>query len=159
MSSVKTTIKTDICSFSEYRIYPGRGKRFIARDGKIHMFITKKAASLFRQKKKPSRLTWTQGWRRLNKKMRLETTQKKKSRKTAKVQKAIVGLTVDDIKRKRAQRPELRQAARDAALKEARERQQKKQAQKAAVPQKVAAVHQKAGGTVPKQQKIGSKKK
>eukprot|EP00922_Rhytidocystis_sp_ex-Travisia-forbesii_P007249 GHVS01010555.1.p1 GENE.GHVS01010555.1~~GHVS01010555.1.p1 ORF type:complete len:159 (+),score=37.84 GHVS01010555.1:63-539(+) len=158
MSSIKTTIKTDICSFSEYRIYPGRGKRFIARDGKVHMFITSKSASLFKQKKKAARLTWTQGWRRLNKKMRVETTQKKKSRKTAKVQKAIVGLTVDDIKRKRAQRPELRQAARDAALKEARERQQQKQAKKAAAPQKVAAAPQKSG-TVPKQQKIGSKKK
>eukprot|EP00921_Rhytidocystis_pertsovi_P021775 GHVQ01034796.1.p1 GENE.GHVQ01034796.1~~GHVQ01034796.1.p1 ORF type:complete len:157 (+),score=31.18 GHVQ01034796.1:241-711(+) len=156
MSTVKTTIKTDLCSFSEYRIYPGRGKRFIARDGKVHMFINSKCASLFHQRKKPMKITWTQAWRRANKKIRSEQTAKRKSRKSAKMQKAIVGLTLDDIKRKRAQRPELRQAAREAALKEARERQQQKQAKKAAAPQKVAA--QQKVAPLPKQQKQPKKK-
>lgn len=139
-------------------MYPGRGQRFIGRDGKVHLFLNSKCASLFHQRKKAVRLTWTQGWRRLNKKMRVEATQKKRSRKTTKIQKAIVGLTVDDIKRKKAQKPELRQAARDAALKEARERQHQKAAKKQAGPQKVQGVRPMAA-SVPKQQKPVAKRK
>eukprot|EP00920_Eleutheroschizon_duboscqi_P029001 GHVT01070357.1.p1 GENE.GHVT01070357.1~~GHVT01070357.1.p1 ORF type:complete len:162 (+),score=32.73 GHVT01070357.1:495-980(+) len=122
MSTVKTTIKTDVCSFSEFRIYPGRGKKFISRDGKVHIFIGSKTASLARQKLKPVKLTWTQGWRRMNKKGRIEATSRRRGRRTARVQKAIVGLTLEDIKKKRAERPDLRKSARDAAIKEAKEK-------------------------------------
>lgn len=27
-------IKTDLCSYTEYRIYPGKGQKFVAKDGK-----------------------------------------------------------------------------------------------------------------------------
>lgn len=124
MSSIKTTIKTDLCSFSELRIYPGRGKKFIARDGKVYIFINSKTSRLAAQKKKAARLVWTQPWRRCNKKIRIETGAKRKTKRAGKTQKAIVGLSLDDIKKKRALKPDIRQAARDLALKEAREKQQ-----------------------------------
>ena len=35
-------IKTETCSFSEYRIYPGRGQKYVAKDGRTFLFLTKK---------------------------------------------------------------------------------------------------------------------
>ena len=35
-------IRTEICSFSEARIYPGRGQKFIAKDGRGFIYLTKK---------------------------------------------------------------------------------------------------------------------
>ena len=59
MAAVQTTIKTELCSFSEYRIYPGRGQKFVARDGKVHTYIHSKEARLGRQKLKAAKLRWT----------------------------------------------------------------------------------------------------
>jgi len=65
-------IKTDPCAFSEMKIFPGRGSRFAAKDGKVHMFISTKCRSLYFQRIKPVKLTWTQASRRYNKKVRIE---------------------------------------------------------------------------------------
>ena len=92
--------KTDPCSFSEYRIYPGRGKKFAAKDGKVYYFFSAKIASLFHQRKKAVKLTWTQAWRRFNKKIKVDEISTRKTRKTTRVQKAIVGLSLDEIKRR-----------------------------------------------------------
>merc|ERR1719271_1819052 len=119
-------IKTDLCPYTEYRIYPGRGQRFIAKDGKVHFFISKKAACLFKQRIKSVKLRWTQAWRRMNKKGKVDEQGKKRTRKAQKFQKAIVGMSLEDIKKKKAQKPELRQAAKEAAAKEVKARLQKK---------------------------------
>ncbi|SOV81036.1 60S ribosomal protein L24, putative [Plasmodium sp. DRC-Itaito] len=102
MSSIKTTVKTEACSFSEYRIYPGRGQKYIARDGKVYFYLSSKFASLALQKKKAAKLRWTQTWRRNNKKTKIETTQRRRYKKTIKVQKAVCGLTVEDIRNRKA---------------------------------------------------------
>ena len=118
--------KTDPCSFSEYRIYPGRGRRFAAKDGKVYYFISTKVASLFHQRKKAVKLTWTQAWRRFNKKTKVDEISKRRTRKTTRVQKAIVGMSLDEIKRRRAEKPEEREKKLEQAKKEVRQRQQKK---------------------------------
>merc|ERR1712046_208032 len=51
---------------------------------------------------------------------------KRRTRKAQKFQRAIVGMSLDDIKKKKAMKPELRQAAKEAAAKEARLRLQAK---------------------------------
>lgn len=56
--------KTEACSYTENKIYPGRGRRYIAKDGKTFYFITTKARCMFHMKIKPVKLTWTQAWRR-----------------------------------------------------------------------------------------------
>eukprot|EP00448_Togula_jolla_P015154 CAMPEP_0170592182 /NCGR_PEP_ID=MMETSP0224-20130122/12793_1 /TAXON_ID=285029 /ORGANISM="Togula jolla, Strain CCCM 725" /LENGTH=160 /DNA_ID=CAMNT_0010916081 /DNA_START=58 /DNA_END=540 /DNA_ORIENTATION=+ len=142
-------IKTDLCNYTEYRIYPGHGQKFVAKDGKVHFFITAKADSLFHQRIKPVKLRWTQAWRRMNKKGKVEEGAKKRTRKVAKFQKAIVGMTLDDIKKKKAQKPELRQAAKEAAAKEAKARaaQKPKAAAKASTK---AAPKAKGQAKVPK---------
>eukprot|EP00425_Heterocapsa_triquetra_P000357 CAMPEP_0195055288 /NCGR_PEP_ID=MMETSP0448-20130528/3982_1 /TAXON_ID=66468 /ORGANISM="Heterocapsa triquestra, Strain CCMP 448" /LENGTH=119 /DNA_ID=CAMNT_0040084919 /DNA_START=65 /DNA_END=421 /DNA_ORIENTATION=+ len=116
-------IKTDLCVYTEYRIYPGRGQRYVARDGKTSLFITQKAESLFHQRIKPVKLRWTQAWRRMNKKGKVDEQAKKRTRKAAKFQKAIVGMSLDDIKKKKAEKPQLRAQAKEAAAKEAKARQ------------------------------------
>ncbi|CAK9023532.1 unnamed protein product [Durusdinium trenchii] len=115
-------IKTDLCSYTEYRIYPGHGQKFVAKDAKVSFFINAKADSLFHQRIKPVKLRWTQAWRRMNKKGKVEEGGKKRARKAQKFQKAIVGMSLDDLKKKKAQKPELRQA-REQAAKEAKAKQ------------------------------------
>mmetsp|Transcript_105013 Transcript_105013/g.165697 ORF Transcript_105013/g.165697 Transcript_105013/m.165697 type:complete len:166 (+) Transcript_105013:63-560(+) len=129
-------IKTELCPYTEYRIYPGRGQRFVARDGKMSFFISTKAASLFHQRIKAVKLRWTQAWRRMNKKGKADEAGKKRTRRVQKFQKAIVGMSLEDIKKKKAQKPELRKAAQEAAAKEAKARMQKKPA---AAPTKAGA--------------------
>merc|ERR1712050_214600 len=141
-------IKTDLCAYTEYRIYPGRGQKFVAKDAKVSFFISAKADSLFHQRIKPVKLRWTQAWRRMNKKGKADEQAKKRTRKAQKFQKAIVGMSLEDIKKKKAQKPELRQQARDAAAKEAKARIAKKPAGaagKSAAGGKSAAPKGKAG--------------
>merc|ERR1719454_601816 len=116
-----------------------------AKDGKIHFFITTKAASLSKQRIKAVKLRWTQAWRRMNKKGKADEGGKKRTRKAQKFQKAIVGMSLEDIKKKKAQKPELRQQARDAAAKEAKARVAKKPAAAPTKGGKAAAPTGKAG--------------
>jgi large subunit ribosomal protein L24e len=65
----------------------------------------------------------------------LQEVAKKRSRRTVKHQRAIVGASLDVIKERRTQRPEARAAARSAAVKEGKEKraaaESKKKAEKA----------------------------
>eukprot|EP00568_Trieres_chinensis_P010513 CAMPEP_0183305826 /NCGR_PEP_ID=MMETSP0160_2-20130417/10440_1 /TAXON_ID=2839 ORGANISM="Odontella Sinensis, Strain Grunow 1884" /NCGR_SAMPLE_ID=MMETSP0160_2 /ASSEMBLY_ACC=CAM_ASM_000250 /LENGTH=152 /DNA_ID=CAMNT_0025469103 /DNA_START=124 /DNA_END=582 /DNA_ORIENTATION=- len=115
-------IPTELCALSEYRIYPGNGKCFIRRDGKPIFFGSSKAQSLTMQRKKPAKLVWTQAWRRLNKKGLTETSMKRRARRTNKVARAVVGISLEDIRKRASQKPEFRTAQRDAALKEVKGR-------------------------------------
>ena len=115
-------VTAELCALSEYRIYPGNGKLFIRRDGKPIMFGTSKAFSLTMQRKKPAKLVWTQAWRRLNKKGATDAVIKKRARRTNKVARAVVGLSLDDIRKRATQKSEVRSAQRDAALKEVKAR-------------------------------------
>ncbi|CDR97255.1 ribosomal protein L24e, putative [Babesia bigemina] len=102
MATVTTTIKTELCSFSDYRVYPGRGQKFVARDGKVYFFLTSKAASLHKQRVKPAKVKWTPSWRKANKKFQTVVSHRRRSKKAAKYQKAFLGLSLDELKAKRA---------------------------------------------------------
>ena len=117
--------KTDPCNFSEYRIFPGRGRKFVAKDGRVHYFINSKVASLYHQRKKAVKLTWTQAWRRFNKKIKDTEISKRKTKKTTRVQKAIVGISLDEIRRRRAEKPEERDKKLDQQKKEVKDKQKK----------------------------------
>merc|ERR1719231_1183941 len=83
------------------------------------------------QRMKPSKLMWTTAWRRLNKKMNVDVVVRKRTRKATKVQRAIVGVSLEEIKKKRAQKPAERSAQRVAALNEVKERNKSKKLAKA----------------------------
>ena len=94
----------------------------IRRDGKPIWLGSSKAFSLTVQRKKAAKLVWTQAWRRLHKKGLAETTTKKRNRRTGKVQRAVVGASLDDIRKKASQKTEIRSAAKESALKEIKAR-------------------------------------
>lgn len=119
--------------------------KFVKRDGTPLMLISRKAKSLMNQRLKPAKLTWTLRWRIMNKKGKVDEGGKKRSRRVVKVQRAIVGTSADDIKKMRNQKPETRNAQREAALKNAKERVKAAKADKAA-KQKAAAAQQAKGG-------------
>ena len=35
-------VKTELCTFSEWKIYPGKGIRFVAKDGRPFLFLSKR---------------------------------------------------------------------------------------------------------------------
>eukprot|EP01098_Paradermamoeba_levis_P001333 TRINITY_DN1152_c0_g1_i1.p1 TRINITY_DN1152_c0_g1~~TRINITY_DN1152_c0_g1_i1.p1 ORF type:complete len:159 (+),score=63.01 TRINITY_DN1152_c0_g1_i1:107-583(+) len=144
-------VKTTTCNFSGYKIYPGHGIRFIRIDSKVFVFIDAKSTSAFHQKKNPRKVAWTPIYRRLHKKGTVEEAQKRKARKVVKVERAIVGASLDVIRAKRNQKPEVRQASRDAALKEIKERKKVQKAKKEADKKKPAVA---AGAKAPKPAKV-----
>ncbi|KAF2404272.1 putative 60S ribosomal protein L24a [Trichodelitschia bisporula] len=122
-------------TFSGQKIYPGKGKLYVRGDSKIFRFQNGKTESLFLQRKNPRRIAWTTLYRRQHKKGLTEEVAKKRTRRTVKHQRAIVGASLDVIKERRSMRPEARAAARQAAIKESKDKkaalESKKKAEKA----------------------------
>ncbi|OAA62423.1 Ribosomal protein L24e [Niveomyces insectorum RCEF 264] len=105
-------------TFSGQKIYPGKGKLFVRGDSKVFRFQNSKSESLFLQRKNPRRISWTVLFRRQHRKGISEEVAKKRTRRTVKSQRAIVGASLDVIKERRSMRPEARAAARLANLKD-----------------------------------------
>lgn len=125
-------MKLEIDSFSGAKIYPGRGRLFVRGDSKIFRFQSSKSESLFLQRKNPRRIAWTVVYRRQHKKGITEEVAKKRSRRAVKSQRAIVGATLDVIKERRAMKPEARQAARQQAVKAAKDKKKEAETKKKA---------------------------
>ncbi|CAG0916754.1 unnamed protein product [Notodromas monacha] len=115
-------MKIEQCSFSGYKIYPGHGKRMVKADGKIFQFLNSKCEAAHMLRRSPREVPWTVLYRRKHKKGQEEETIKKKTRKTTKFQRAIVGATLTDIMAKRNQKPEFRKAQREHAIRAAKEK-------------------------------------
>lgn len=109
------------------------------------------------------RLTWTQSWRRKNKKGKVETAAKKKGKRTARVFKSIQGITIEDIKKRRDAKPDLKKAQRDNALREVKERAKKAKVEKkktdAKSGKKAAAAASAGFEKVPKSRRLAAKPK
>ncbi|KAI0401566.1 60S ribosomal protein L24a [Xylaria palmicola] len=127
-------------SFSGQRIYPGKGKLYVRGDSKVFRFQNGKSESLFLQRKNPRRISWTVLFRRQHRKGITEEAAKKRTRRTVKAQRAIVGASLDVIKEKRSMRPEARSAARLQAIKESKEKKAAEQAAKKSEKAKNASV-------------------
>jgi len=121
-------MRTELCQFSGFKIYPGHGKKYVRIDSKSFFFINAKNEKTFKRKVNPRKVQWTQIYRRVHKKGTTQEIQKKKTRRVVKVQRDIVGATMEQIRQKRAQKPEIRAASREAALREIKDRKQKKAA-------------------------------
>ncbi|CAK7893878.1 60S ribosomal protein L24-A [[Candida] anglica] len=132
-------MKIELDSFSGAKIYPGRGTLFVRGDSKIFRFQSSKSASLFHQRKNPRRISWTVLYRRQHKKGISEETSKRRSRKTVKNQRAIVGASLELIKERRSQKPADRKKARDSKLAEDKEAKKAAKAARKAEKAKSAA--------------------
>merc|ERR1712079_751934 len=101
-------------------------------------------------KRNPRKVTWTVLYRRKHKKGIEEEAAKKRTNRTQKFQRAVVGATLQDIMAKRNQKPEVRKAQREQAIRAAKELKKtakattKKPAAAAAPKAKSAAKAQKA---------------
>ncbi|KAI9495719.1 ribosomal protein L24, isoform CRA_c [Zychaea mexicana] len=125
-------MKLEICSFSGYKIYPSKGKVYVRSDSRTFRFLNGKAESYFLQRLSPRKIRWTQIYRRLNKKGVTEQIVKKRTRRTVKAERAVGGSSWDEIRAKRAEKPEVRAAARQAAIEKSKEKAKAKGAAKAA---------------------------
>ncbi|GFY81928.1 ribosomal protein L24 [Actinidia rufa] len=130
---------TELCRFSGAKIYPGKGIRFVRSDSQVFLFADSKCKRYFHNRLKPSKLTWTAMYRKQHKKKRRRATKKPYSR-------SIVGTTLEVIQKKRTEKPEVRDAAREAALREIKERIKKTKDEKKAKNAEVTAKIQKAQG-------------
>jgi large subunit ribosomal protein L24e len=151
-------VKTELCAFSEYRIYPGKGMLYIRRDGRPVTLGSSKARCMMNQRLKPMKLMWTQVWRRMNKKGLSESNLKKRARKVTKVQRAVVGASLEDIKKKATQSTLIRTAQNAEAIKAAKDRKTKaSEAKKAAAKANKSVNNQKvAKNAIKNQGKKGS---
>jgi large subunit ribosomal protein L24e len=93
-------IKYQTCSFSEYKIAPGKGMRYCDVGGKTSIFISQKVLRLFLHAKKALNIRWTLKWRINHKKGKVEESKKNVTRvKKERQIKAIVGLSVEEIQK------------------------------------------------------------
>ena len=143
-------MKLEICNYSGYKIYPGHGKRVVKIDGKVHIYLNSKCQRSADMRRNPRRVTWTIFYRRKHKKGASEQEIKKRTRRNIKFQRAITGVTWNEILAKRNQQPEFRKAQRQDAINAAKQAKKAKTLQKKAVQ---SAVH-KTGKLVKKTEKI-----
>ncbi|KAL8919600.1 MAG: hypothetical protein Q9172_004928 [Xanthocarpia lactea] len=148
-------------TFSGEKIYPGKGKLYVRGDSKIFRFQNGKTESLFLQRKNPRRIAWTTLYRRQHKKGISEEVAKKRTRRTVKQQRGIVGASLDVIKERRSQRPEARIAARQEAIKAGKEKKSTAESKKKMEKAKSAAgaARGQAGRMVSKQGAKGAPSK
>mmetsp|Transcript_105087 Transcript_105087/g.226669 ORF Transcript_105087/g.226669 Transcript_105087/m.226669 type:complete len:146 (+) Transcript_105087:17-454(+) len=104
-------IKTETCAFSEQKIYPGHGSRFVRKDGQLMIFLSSKCAALYHLRKKAAKLTWSLAWRRSNKKASVETSSRRRRGRAVVVQRGFTGASFDDIRKKKAARSTAGKAA------------------------------------------------
>eukprot|EP01015_Nassula_variabilis_P027055 TRINITY_DN547_c0_g2_i1.p2 TRINITY_DN547_c0_g2~~TRINITY_DN547_c0_g2_i1.p2 ORF type:complete len:153 (+),score=51.56 TRINITY_DN547_c0_g2_i1:147-605(+) len=150
-------VKTEICEFSDHRIYPGKGFKYVSKDGKTHQFLNRKSGSHFLKKVRAQNIRWTISWRRLNKKIKTDEASKKRKKRVIRTQRAIVGITLEDIQRKRSEKPQERQAQREQALREIKDRKAKVAATKKKTTTTVKTTKVETT-TVPKKAAKGKKK-
>ncbi|XP_024369752.1 large ribosomal subunit protein eL24 [Physcomitrium patens] len=155
-------LKTEVCRFSGRKIYPGRGIRFIRSDSQVFLFLNSKCKRYFHNRLKPAKLSWTALFRKQHKKDLHDTTVKKKRRTTNKpYSRSIVGASMEVIQKKRTEKTEVRAAAREAALREIKERIKKTKDEKKAKKAEVVKTtkgpgKQAARGPQPKAAKSGA---
>mmetsp|Transcript_23737 Transcript_23737/g.80868 ORF Transcript_23737/g.80868 Transcript_23737/m.80868 type:complete len:153 (+) Transcript_23737:245-703(+) len=119
-------LKTETCRFSGLRMYPGHGMKYIRQDNQIFLFLSAKCKHLYNQRKKPAKLAWTFAWRKAHKKDQSQEVSKRRKKKSANsVTRSIASASLEVIKQKRSEKTHERAAARDAALREIKERTRK----------------------------------
>lgn len=85
-------------------------------DQKVFTFLNAKCEAAQLMKRNPRKITWTVLYRRKHKKGLEEEQAKKRTRRTTKFQRAIVGASLNDILAKRNMKPEVRKAQREQAI-------------------------------------------
>ena len=121
-------MKVGTCQFSGLKIHPGRGTTYVRGDSKSFVFVSRKTRRAFLARRNPRKIRWTAIYRRLNKKGIVEDSSRRRSKRNTKVQRAVGSMTLEEIMAKKSQSASVRSAARDAAIRAAKEKKGSKKA-------------------------------
>merc|ERR1712196_234058 len=81
-SKFTMVVKTELCNYSGFKIYPGHGKKYVRMDQKMLTFITGKTEACQAMKRRNLTTKWTVQYRRINKKGTLEEEKNRSARPT-----------------------------------------------------------------------------
>ncbi|XP_065838395.1 large ribosomal subunit protein eL24-like [Oscarella lobularis] len=151
-------MKLELCNFSGYKIHAGHGKRLARVDGKVFNFLSGKSESSFLMKRNPRKISWTVLYRRKHKKGTTEEVHKRRTRKTTRFQRAIAGASLQAILAKRNQKPEVRKAQREQAIRAAKEKAHAKQAAKKAAKPAAGRAQKAVKKVKPAAPRVGGKR-
>merc|ERR1712166_546121 len=93
--------------------------------GQTFWLSSKKAKSMYNQRKKPQKFAWTQAWRRLHKKNVDNRQKKKRTRRVQKFTRAVSGMDVAALKKRQTEKKSKRESARKLQLQEIKDRKKK----------------------------------
>ncbi|EDO30967.1 predicted protein [Nematostella vectensis] len=83
---------------------------------KVFNFLNKRCERALLMRRNPREVTWTVLYRRKHKKGTQEEVSKKRTRRNIKFQRSVQGASLDNILAKRNQKPEVRKAQREQAI-------------------------------------------
>jgi len=131
----------------------------VKADARSFTFLSGKCEALQLARANPRKTRWTVVYRRIHRKGAAEEIAKRKTRRTRKFQRGVVGASLEMIKNFRNQKAEVRDAARKAAIEDAKQKTRAKQVVKKQTASKAAASAQRNAPKVkaPKTQKQASK--
>ena len=124
--------KTDLCTFSGLRIFPGHGIRYVPTVNSqstkpVFPFLSRKARSLFHQRVNPRKVAWTSIFRTVRKGA-ISDVKKRRRQRSARVRRDIVGAPLALIKERRTlrARTEISTKVKTRVNKEKKERKEKR---------------------------------
>merc|ERR1712118_350898 len=102
-ASESMVIKTETCSYSGLKIWPGRGMTYVRQDQKAFRFSTGKSLACFLMKRRNLTTKWTVHYRRINKKgiSAEEATKRRKNKKSTAVRRDITVLPMELLNKDR----------------------------------------------------------
>merc|ERR1739848_828089 len=122
----------------------------IKQAGKTFKFLDGRSHKAHLLKRNPRKVTWTVLYRRKHRKGIEEEVSKKRTKRTQKFQRAVVGATLQGIMAKRNQKPEVRKAQREQAVRAAKEQKTTTTKKPAVKDNKAQKAQQKATKNVAK---------
>merc|ERR1712142_456611 len=114
------------------------------------MGLNAKCEAAFLAKRNPRQINWTVLYRRKHKKGLSEEVSKRRTRRAVKFTRAITGASLAEIMAKRNQKPEVRKAQREQAIKAAKEKKKVKKAPAAKTQVKKKQVERKVKAQAPR---------
>merc|ERR1712010_207932 len=120
----KMVIKTETCSYSGLKIWPGRGKTYVRMDQKFFRFGDGKAEAGHLMKRRNLTTRRTVHYRRINKKgiSAEEATKRRKNKKSSAIRRDISGLPMELLAKSKASRPKTTGSAKDIAQRNLKDR-------------------------------------
>mmetsp|Transcript_11140 Transcript_11140/g.12263 ORF Transcript_11140/g.12263 Transcript_11140/m.12263 type:complete len:150 (+) Transcript_11140:32-481(+) len=97
-------MKTELCSFSQRRIYPGHGMTYVRTNLQLLNFQVQGSRKyVINKKKNPRFVRWTVVYRKVNKKGNYKVVKRRKvTRRMTKRERAYVGATVENMRQRKS---------------------------------------------------------